>query len=447
MTKVMARFCLPVVFVLIVICLCLALLSACDDRSENGDAKTETVQQSALCDPGDGGLVLPKGFCAAVVSDSLGFIRHLSVNDNGDMYVTMRNRRLDLGGLLALRDTDADGRMDRIEKINEIPGMGIALRDNVLYFASDETIYRYRLEDGKLLPPGPPEILVHGLPEQSLHAGKTLTLDNEGKYLYVNIGAPSNACQAGDELNGGPGIYPCPELQRQAGIWRFPVDVLNQTQKSHGERYASGIRNAYAIDWHPVVNQLYIVQHGRDQLNQQWPELYSEVMGAKLPAEEFLLIDKGSVHSWPYCYYDQIQSLRVLAPEYGGDSEKVGECDKYPLPLVAFPGHYGPNDLVFYAADQFPHHYINGALIAFHGSYNRGSYEQVGYQVVHVPFDGARPVGNWEVFIDGFAGDRDVLVPEDAEYRPTGLAIGPDGSLYVSDSVQGRIWRVTYVGQ
>lgn len=441
----MPRYC-PPLYSLTIFCLCLALLSACEDSSAPGEAKIGSREQVAVCDPDDGGLELPQGFCAAVVADSLGFIRHLAVNDNGDLYVTMRNRRLDLGGLLALRDTDSDGRMDRIEKVNEIPGMGIALRDNVLYFASDDTVYRYLLEKNKLVPSGPPEILVHGLPEQSLHAGKTIALDREGKYLYVNIGAPSNACQIGDELNASPGIYPCPELQRQAGIWRFPVDVLNQTRNSHGERYASGIRNAYAIDWHPVADQLYIVQHGRDQLNQQWPELYSEVMGAKLPAEEFLLIEKGSVHSWPYCYYDQIQSLRVLAPEYGGDSRKVGECDKYPLPLIAFPGHYGPNDLVFYDADRFPLHFINGALIAFHGSYNRGSYEQVGYQVVHVPFDGARPAGSWEVFIDGFAGDKEVLVPEDAEYRPTGLAIGPDGSLYVSDSVQGRIWRVTYVG-
>src|SRR5262249_32985659 len=43
---------------------------------------------------------------------------------------------------------------------------------------------------------------------------------------------------------------------------------------------------------------------------------------------------------------------------------------------------------------------------------------------------------------DGFAGAE--KAPGRATYRPSGLAVGPDGALYISDDVKGRIWRVTY---
>jgi glucose/arabinose dehydrogenase len=56
------------------------------------------------------------------------------------------------------------------------------------------------------------------------------------------------------------------------------------------------------------------------------------------------------------------------------------------------------------------------------------------------------PSGDWEVFADGFSQLDEVKNPGDAVYRPCGLAIGPDGSLYVNDSRQGRIWKITYTG-
>jgi len=45
---------------------------------------------------------------------------------------------------------------------------------------------------------------------------------------------------------------------------------------------------------------------------------------------------------------------------------------------------------------------------------------------------------------DGFAGDMADNSPRNAKYRPVGLAVGPDGALFVSDSQKGRIWRISY---
>jgi glucose/arabinose dehydrogenase len=426
----------------ILVLVCIGIITACDD-SQPGYVPENNV---VACDVDNAGLKLPAGFCAGVVADSLGFIRHLAVNSNGDIYVALRNTRLNLGGILALRDSDKDGKMDIIEKINDIPGMGIAIRNDILYFASDTDVYRYQLTSGRLIPQLPPEIIVRDLPVQDMHAGKTFAIDSSNR-IYVNIGAMTNACLPSDQAGQKSARDPCEELKKHAGIWRFSLDHFNQTQENDGYHYAVGIRNAYAIDWHPLYKQLYAVQHGRDQLHENWPELYSAKDGARLPAEEFFLINDAGVYGWPYCYYDPIQDKRVLAPEYGGDGKQIGRCGKYPQPLVAFPAHYGPNDMKFYISNQFPQHYRNGAFIAFHGSYNRGEFGQAGYQVVFVPFKDGYPSGPWEVFIDGFAGTGEVKIPEDADYRPTGLALGPDGSLYISDSVQGRIWRIIYRGE
>jgi len=432
----------PLFFLVFIVCS--FFLSSCDSPQQPADQDgQETGSLPPGCEEDNAGLVLPAGFCAGVVADSLGFIRHLVVNDNGDIYVTLRNNRLNLGGLLALRDSNADGHMDIIRKFSDVPGMGIDIAGGYLYFASDTTIYRYRLLAGELLPAEPPEVIVKDLPDEGLHAGKPFSIA-EDRYLYVNIGSASNACQQEPDVAGSPGMDPCPELGQRAGIWRFDATRLQQTQAENGYHFASGIRNAYALDWHPAFRRLYVVQHGRDHLHELWPDSYSPEAGARLPAEEFFQVGDGKNYSWPYCYYDPFLDRRILAPEYGGDGKAIGRCDQYAAPLVAFPAHYSPNDLKFYSARQFPPRYHNGAFIAFHGSYNRGDFEQVGYQVVFVPFSNGRPEGKWEVFIDGFAGDGQVDQPEDADYRPTGLAVGADGSLYIADSVQGRIWRVQY---
>jgi glucose/arabinose dehydrogenase len=93
---------------------------------------------------------------------------------------------------------------------------------------------------------------------------------------------------------------------------------------------------------------------------------------------------------------------------------------------------------------MFPAKYKNGAFIAFHGSWNRAPLEQKGYLVAFVPFKDGLPSGEWEVFADGFAGVKPISNMNDIKYRPTGLAQGPDGSLYVSDSEKGRIWKIVY---
>jgi len=402
---------------------------------------TEPAFLLPVPDADNAGIVLPAGFGAVAVVDSLGNARHLAVNGNGDIYVKLG--RLKNGkGIYVLKDTNGDGKADQATGFGTYGGTGIVLGNGYLYASSDTAVFRYKMNGNAVANPDSPET-VAVLPRQRSHAAKSLALDGKGN-IYVNVGAPSNACQEKDRVKGSPAMDPCPMLENHGGIWQFDANKTNQEQ-GDGMRYATGIRNAVALEWNGASNQLYALQHGRDMLSQLYPELYDDQQSAELPAEEFLLVRKGADFGWPYCYYDWMQEKKLLNPEYGGDGRKTERCDDKEQPIMAFPGHWAPNDLLFYTGSQFPARYQNGAFVAFHGSWNRAPLEQRGYFVAFVPFGKeGRPSGKYEVFAEGFAGGPKITSPADAKARPVGLAQGPDGSVYITDSVKGKVWRVMY---
>jgi len=97
--------------------------------------------------------------------------------------------------------------------------------------------------------------------------------------------------------------------------------------------------------------------------------------------------------------------------------------------------------MAFYNGRRFPQKYRGGLFIAFHGSWNRAPLPQAGYKVMFVPMARGAATGPSEVFADGFAGPD--VTPRGARYRPTGLAVGPDGSLFVtSDQGAGAVFRI-----
>ncbi|MGH8369580.1 MAG: PQQ-dependent sugar dehydrogenase, partial [Gammaproteobacteria bacterium] len=336
--------------------------------------------------------------------------------------------------------TDGDGRADIVKYFGVAGGAsGIGIHAGYLYFATPTEVSRYKLLPGQLVPQSPPEIVIGGFPEQDEHAAKSIAFDAAG-HLYVIVGAPSNSCQRDDRVAGSPGIRPCPLLEHHGGIWQFDAERTGQDFMHDGKRYATGIRNAVAITWH---DGLFILQMGRDQLHEHWPKFYDAEQGNELPAEEFLRVTPSADFGWPYCYYDQLRKQRVLMPEYGGDGKLRGDCASYPAPIAAFPGHWAPESVLFYTGRQFPAAYRDGAFIAFHGSWDRVPV-QAGFKVMFVPFHDGAPSGDATVFADGFAGTDKVPSLRFARYRPMGLALAPDGTLYIGDSQQGRIWRVMH---
>jgi mono/diheme cytochrome c family protein len=264
-------------------------------------------------------------------------------------------------------------------------------------------------------------------------------IDKDGN-LFVEMGSATNACEKQNRMPHSAGNDPCTELETRAGIWRYDANKTDQVF-SPKERYATGIRNGEGFDF-DTSGRLYVTQHGREQLHQDWPELYSAQQGWEVPGEEVVVLKEGANYGWPFCYYDGTQTKLVLAPEYGGDGgKKIGDCDKFEPPVAAFHAHWAPNDLKIYKGTQFPNAYQGGAFIAFHGSWNRALGTQGGYNVVFQPLSDGKAPGDYVVFADGFAGQ-----PGEAVHRPSGLAVGPDGALYISDDKAGRVWRITYNG-
>jgi glucose/arabinose dehydrogenase len=391
-----------------------------------------------------GGLKIASGFNAMVVLDSLGRNRHIATAPNGDVFVKLE--RLKNGnGIVQLRTDPATGKLATVAAFGNYTGTGILVKNGYLYASSDVAVYRYPLDaKGNVQNVNNPEVLVEGLWNKRQHASKSIALDDAGN-LYVNIGAPSNACQVADRAKGSPGQDPCPILDSAGGIWQFKANQQNQGYHN-GTRYATGLRNIVGLDWNKEVNELFVMQHGRDQLSQLHPEIYNDEQSAELPAEEFFMVTKGSDFGWPYCYYDGIQKKKVLGPEFGGDGKSQGRCADKGQPLVVFPAHWAPNAVLFYTGNQFPARYKNGAFIAFHGSWNRAPMRQAGYCVAFVPFKNGKPTGDYEIFADGFTQKEYIMNTGEAKFRPCGLAQSPNGTLLISDSRAGRIWEISWKG-
>jgi glucose/arabinose dehydrogenase/cytochrome c553 len=419
------------------------------------DAPTQHIPVASTCPAGPAGITLSPGFCATIFADNLGHVRHLLVTADGIVYANSWSGRYyhndtppPGGFLLALQDTDGAGRANVIQRFGAIladggaGGTGIAFYNNAIYAEEKDQIVRYARKPGEIVPSGKPEVILSGMPLTGDHPMHPFVIDAKGN-LFVDLGSATNSCQSENRMPVSAGIQPCTELQTRAGTWRYDANKTGQVF-SPSERFATGIRNGegFAFD---AAGRLFVTQHGRDQLSQNWPKLYTVEQGAELPAEELLQLHEGADFGWPECYYDQNQQKLVLAPEYGGDGGRtVGVCAGKQGPVAAFPGHWAPNDLLIYNGSQFPTPYRGGAFIAFHGSWNRAPLQQAGYTVVFQPLADGKKSADYVIFADGFAGSH--VDPGRAAFRPTGLAMGPDGALYIADDVHGRIWRVVYKG-
>jgi glucose/arabinose dehydrogenase len=382
-----------------------AAVAACaktESRSAGSDsaAASSTATSGATCAGDNGGLTLPPGFCATIFADTIGHARHIAVNSNGDVYVNTWSGQYYTtpahpgGFIVALRDTNTDGVADVVKRFGPDSlhgnhgGTGIALYSGSVYAEESSTtsgrIVRYSISNDSMSPTSSQsETIVSGLPLNGDHPMHPFAIGQSGD-MYVDLGTPSNSCQIKNRTLQSLGRRPCPELTTRGGIWKFDANRTNQ-RFAPPARYATGIRNAVGIAF-DASGQLYSTQHGRDQLAENWPKLFTADQGQNLPAEELLKIEKGADYGWPYCYFDGPQQKLLLAPEYGGDGKTAGECATKTAPEAYFPAHWAPDGLVFYNGSSFPAEYKGGAFIAFHGSWNRAPKPQQGYNVVFVPF-------------------------------------------------------------
>src|SRR5215216_2305101 len=294
------------------------------------------MRQPSDCDDR---LVVPDGFCATSFADNVGPARHVVAAPGGVVYVATWREGQRAGGIVALQDTNGDGRADLRRGFGVEGGSGLALRDSTLYHATWDAVYRYQLSPGHLLPIRGPDTVVRDLPRLE-HGARSIAVDANNN-LFVNIGAPSNACERDYPRRDFRGALPCGELDNSGGIWRFAADGLRQVP-ARENRFATGLRHTVALAMNPADGLLYGAPHGIDHLRTWWPASgYTAQDAASLPAETLFRIDRGGDYAFPYCMYDPRSGGRmIVAPAYENDrASMAARCAAAPKPLAIFSAH------------------------------------------------------------------------------------------------------------
>ena len=259
-------------------------------------ATSQTASASPLgasCLGDNGGITLPTGFCAMIFADGIGHARQLVVAPEGTVYVNTwsgvyyKNDKPPPGGfLVALKDTKGTGHADAVQRFGDTfaegghGGTGIALYKGALYAEINDRIIRYPLPEGEIVPGEKPETVVSGLPLIGDHPMHPFVIDAKGN-MFVDLATATNACESRTACRISRGHEPCTELETRGGIWRYDANKTNQ-RFSPEERYATGIRNGEGFDF-DVEGRLFVTQHGRDQLHEDWPELYTAGQGLSSP--------------------------------------------------------------------------------------------------------------------------------------------------------------------
>ncbi len=355
------------------------------------------VTFAALLAPGGrADLEVPDGFVATVFAEGLERPRFLTWGPDGRLYVAESGANR----ILALADTNGDAAADLREEF--AGGLSsphsVSWHRGALYVGVPTGVVELKDEDadGKA---DARRTVVDGYPTEG-HSTRTVLFLPDGR-MVVSVGSSCNVCREEDE--------------RRATI------VVYDGPSGRGERiFARGLRNAVGLALHPETGALWATNNGRDWL------------GDDLPPETVYVVEEGGDYGWPRCH-----AGRLVDPDYGSE----GACRGVAAPAIEMQAHSAPLGLVFYTGEGFPAGYRGDLFVAFHGSWNRSA--PTGYKVVraHVRDDGSfePPVD----FVTGFLGpDGGTL-----RGRPVGLAVGPDGALYVSDDRGGYVYRVAWKGK
>lgn len=335
-------------------------------------------------------LSVPDGFKLSIFSDQTPNARAITEDPNGNILVSLtRENRV-----VVLPDKNSDGVADQVVDLNQNFNRphGLLFYKNKFYIADTDKVRRfdYNPETFSL---SNPEKLVD-LPAGGGHFTRSIVAKDD--ILYISTGSSCNVCIESNPFRAAIAAYNLPDGSTQ---------------------FATGLRNSVFMDIHPVTNQVWATDNGRD------------LLGDNTPEEEINIIKPGNFYGWPYCYEN-----KVLDKTFQNSASAREKCETSTPPHITMQAHSAPLGLKFVHNNAWPQNYQNNLLVAYHGSWNRTV--PTGYKIVRFNLDREGNEIGREDFIAGW-------LTQDGESigRPVDIYISQNGSAYISDDAAG----VTYL--
>lgn len=423
-----------------------AVAAACDSgrqsqRAAAGDtsagAATGAVSASeaplsgfAVSDTDLTSLTLPRGFVIRTFARDLKGPRFMAFGPDSALYVSVPSA----GTIMRLVDANGDGRADTSTAV--LTGLnrphGVAWRGDTLWVANTDAVIATWNTNADPTLEGR-RTIVSGLPPGGRHWTKTIHFPPPGKgednYFYLAIGSSCNVCEERDPLRATISRWTLdgkPAGARQLMNPAAAQRLVRQDGRYADAVWAYGLRNAVDFGWEPGTGAMWATHNGSDMVGGT-----NVAVTDSTPEEEIVnVIREGGFYGWPYCYEKgTVNPLQKNAT--------AALCAQQIAPALVDTAHVAPLGQVFYTASQFPAEYRGDEFIAEHGSWNRT--KPSGYRVVRVRVRNGQPA-SVEPFVSGW------LTSTGPSGRPAGLAVGPDGSLYISDDASGRIYVVRWAG-
>ena len=334
-------------------------------------------------------MVLPPGFKAELFASGVADARSLREGRQGTVFVSSRSA----GKVYAIVEKDGRRQVTTIADKLDMPN-GIAFHDGALYVATITTITRYDDIENRLDAPPAPVTIDVKLPDKRAHGWRYIGIGPDAR-LYVAVGAPCNIC------------LPPPGF---AQIRRMKLDG------SAAEVVASGVRNSVGFDFDPKDGSLWFTDNGRDWMGDEQPQ--DELNhAARAGAQHF---------GYPHCHQGMLPD-----PEFGAGRS----CAEFAQPAWLLGAHAAALGMRFYEGSMFPPKYRGAIFIARHGPWNRS--QKFAADVVAAFPDGRGGIARLEPFLGGLVENNAFLG------RPVDVLVRKDGSLLVSDDLNGAVYRIS----
>jgi len=332
---------------------------------------------------------IPEGIRLDTLASGLEVVWDMDRAADGRLFIAERAGRVrTLSGEGALVQEPWLDLVDRVYLGGESGIMGIAVHPEfpfepwvyLMYSVGREPgapfdrVSRFREANGAS---GVEEILLDGLPARGAGGGNrggSIAFGPDGM-LYISVGDNFQRAEAADPTS------PHGSILRLTATGSVPDD----NPWTGNPVWAYGLRNVHGIAWHPTTGAMFAADHG--------PSSEGGIRGH----DRILVVEKGKNHGWPSV---------VGAP---GNPAYVD-------PILVFQDPAPPGDLVFHEGDLYM------SMLGF---------DPLGAQgLVRVSFgDAAQP--HRPTLVERWFNDETGAT---VFGRIRGLAVGPEGALYLSTS-------------